>query len=183
MDQKASDDDGYNLTYERQESTEQLAQRLEQQNSELKLRLSSLTTILKVGLVTIIILVLVVLGCLSVILVNTSGTDEDIDSRVLLNAQTLNLNGSNTCNLRMDGKLNKSLMLTDTDKLHTIHLVGPDSCQVRVLVVGGGGYSSYGGGGSGEVLYDTIQLNPGTVISAKVGEPIQTLHCYHCTNQ
>ena len=111
------------------------------------------------------------LGCLSVILVNTSGTDEeDIDSRVLLNAQTLNLNGSNACNLRMDGKLNTSLMLTDTDKLHTIHLVGPDSCQVRVLVVGGGGYSSYGGGGSGEVLYDTIQLNPGTVISAKVGE-------------
>ena len=32
MDQKASDDDGYNLTYERQESTEQLAQRMEQQN-------------------------------------------------------------------------------------------------------------------------------------------------------
>ena len=89
MDQKASDDDGYNLTYERQESTEQLAQRLEQQNKEQQLRLSSLTTILKVGLVTIIILVLVVLGCLSVILINTSGTDEDIDSRVLLNAQTL----------------------------------------------------------------------------------------------
>ena len=160
MDQKALDDDGYNLTYERQESTEKLMQRLENQNSELKLRLSSLTTILKVGLVTITILVLVVLGCLCVVLVNTSGTGKDIDGGVLLNAQTLSLNGSNTCNLRMDGKLNTSLMLTDTDKLHTIHLVGPDSCQVRVLVVGGGGYSSYGGGGSGEVLYDTIQLNP-----------------------
>ena len=42
--------------------------------------------------------------------------------------------------------------------------------NARVLVVGGGGYSSYGGGGSGQVLYHTIQMNPGTVIVAKVGE-------------
>ena len=158
MDRKSSDDDGYNLSYERQESTEKLVQRLEQQNKDHQLRLRSLTTILKVGLVTIIILVLIVLGCLSALLVNASGKADNI--MVAPGVQTLNLNGSNECQFLMNGNVTKSLMLTDTDKLYTIKLVGPGACQVRVLVVGGGGYSSYGGGGSGEVLYDTIQLNP-----------------------
>ena len=126
-----------------------------QSSEELRLRLTSLTKILKIGLVTIIILVLVVIGGLSVLLVNTSAKDRDPN---VPNAQTqtLILNGSNECNLLIDGKLNKSLMLTDTDKMSTIFVLGPSLCQARVLVVGGGGSSSYGGGGSGEVLYQTI---------------------------
>ena len=164
MDRKSSDDDGYNLSYERQESTGQLVQRLEQQNKDQQLRLSSLTTILKVGLVTLIILVLIVLGCLSALLVNSSGKDDNV--MVPPDAQTLNLNGSHECQLLMDGNASKSLMLTDTDKLHTIHLLGPSLCQARILVVGGGGNNYYGGGGSGQVLYHTIQMKPGSVIVA-----------------
>ena len=148
-----------------------------QSSEELKLRLTNLTKILKIGLVTIIILVLIVIGGLSVILVNTSAEDKDVNARIFQNAQTqtLVLNGSKECNLLIDGKLSKSLMLTDTDKMSTIFVLGPSLCQARVLAVGGGGSSSYGGGGSGEVLYHTIQLNPGTVIIAKVGEPQATI--------
>ena len=132
-----------------------------QSSEELRLRLTSLTKILKIGLVTIIILVLVVIGGLSVLLVNTSAKDKDFLPSA--RTQTLILNGSNECNLLIDGKLNKSLMLTDTDKMSTIFVLGPSLCQARLLVVGGGGSSSYGGGGSGEVLYHTIQMNPGTL--------------------
>ena len=132
-----------------------------QSSEELKLRLTNLTKILKIGLVTIIILVLVVIGGLSAILVNTSAKDKDFVPNA--RTQTLILNGSNECNCLIDGKLNKSLMLTDTDKMSTIFVLGPSLCQARVLVVGGGGSSSYGGGGSGEVLYQTIQMNPGTL--------------------
>ena len=77
-----------------------------QSSEELKLRLTSLTKILKIGLVTIIILVLVVIGGLSAILVNTSAKDKDFVPNA--RTQTLILNGSNECNCLIDGKLNKS---------------------------------------------------------------------------
>ena len=97
-----------------------------QSSEELKLRLTNLTKILKIGLVTIIILVLIVIGGLSVILVNTSAEHKDVNARIFQNAQTqtLVLNGSKECNLLIDGKINKSLMLTDTDKMSTIFVLG-----------------------------------------------------------
>ena len=57
-----------------------------QSSEELKLRLTNLTKILKIGLVTIIILVLIVIGGLSVILVNTSAQDKDVNARIFQNA-------------------------------------------------------------------------------------------------
>ena len=123
----------------------------------------------KFGLVTIIILVVTVICLITVIFANSF--NHDLPSSIVSNAlQTLNSNESNECQLLMNGNVTKSLMLTDTDKLHTIHLLGPSLCQARILVVGGGGNNYYGGGGSGQVLYHTIQMKPGSVIVAKVGE-------------
>ena len=55
-----------------------------------------------------------------------SAEHKDVNARIFQNAQTqtLVLNGSKECNLLIDGKINKSLMLTDTDKMSTIFVLG-----------------------------------------------------------
>ena len=72
--------------------------------------------------------------------------------------------------LEMNGKTSESVMLTDTTGSHSISVVGVvPSCTLRFLAVGGGGKGTCGGGGSGYVQYQSVQVSSGTEISAEVG--------------
>ena len=62
------------------------------------------------------------------------------------------------------------LMLVNTVEVHVISVVGEGPCTLRLLAVGGGGYGNFAGGGSGYVQSRSLQVDKGTVISAKVGD-------------
>merc|ERR1712079_817720 len=113
---------------------------------------------MKCGLVTIVILVVINISLLSAVLANsnTKTTSEKIDTPESLNL-TSALKGN--CNLSMNGNVNKSLMLTKTgERRKAIEVVGSGPCQVRILQVGGGGYNSWSGGGSGFLEYNYLKI-------------------------
>ena len=75
------------------------------------------------------------------------------------------------CSLTLDGELYPSLMLTDTGyETHHITVNGAGSCGLTLLLVGCGGNGVFGGAGSGYLNYRRIQVAPGTVLIADVGE-------------
>ena len=75
------------------------------------------------------------------------------------------------CSLALDGELYPSLMLTDTGyETHHITVTGAGSCGLTLLLVGCGGNGVFGGAGSGYLNYRRIQVAPGTVLIADVGE-------------
>ena len=68
-----------------------------------------------------------------------------------------------------ENPLNQSLMLTSTYQIYEL-VVGTGACNLKVLVVGGGGRGHYGGGGSGYFKFTTVSFGWGvTQISASVG--------------
>ena len=79
------------------------------------------------------------------------------------------------CSLALDGVEHTSLMLNNTDKSNNITITGWGSCDLTLLLVGGGGrYGSSGGAGSGYLQYSSLQVSPGTVLTAQVGDQRQS---------
>jgi len=81
------------------------------------------------------------------------------------------------CDLEMNGEVSQSLMVTNTSESQSITVSGVatvESCELRILAVGGGGGygGSYhgGGAGSGYLQYRTIIVNPGTIVTLDVGD-------------
>ena len=79
------------------------------------------------------------------------------------------------CSLAMEGELSQSLMITSVGQTSEIRVSGAGPCDLTLLVVGGGGrddvqVDSYGGGGSGHLQYRSLQVGPGTVLAARVGD-------------
>ena len=96
---------------------------------------------------------------------------------ISVNLAAINTSNTNSikdeCDLSIDGKTSKYLMLTKTSETHIINVVGQGSCILKLFAVGGGGQRSSGwsaGAGSGFLLYATIPVNFGDQIIAKVGE-------------
>ena len=78
------------------------------------------------------------------------------------------------CSLVMDGEEHTSLMLTNTDQTHDVAITGLGWCDIRFLLVGGGGFGYFGGGGSGYLEYRSLQVSTGTVLTARVGDEWQS---------
>ena len=77
--------------------------------------------------------------------------------------------------LAMDGESSQSLMLTNVSQTSEISIQGWGSCNLTILVVGGGGYgANYGGGGSGYLEYRSLQVSGGTLMTAQVGNTGQS---------
>ena len=78
------------------------------------------------------------------------------------------------CSLTMNGELHQSLMLTHSTNEITVDGFG--KCGLRFLVVGGGGDENHatGGAGSGYLQYGSVEVDPGTMINAKVGQSKQS---------
>ena len=91
---------------------------------------------------------------------------------ISVNLAAINTSNKMECDLSMDGKTSKYLMLTKTSKTHTINVVGRGSCRLKFIAVGGGGHEngSNAGAGSGYLVYRTLQVNDGDQIIAEVGE-------------
>ena len=66
-------------------------------------------------------------------------------------------------------------MLTDVSKTSEISINGWGSCNLTLLVVGGGGCGYSGGaGGSGYLEYRSLQVSGGSVMTAQVGDQGQS---------
>ena len=68
-------------------------------------------------------------------------------------------------------------MLTDVSQTSEISINGWGSCDLTLLVVGGGGRGStgYGGGaGSGYLEYRSLQVSAGSLMTAQVGDQRQS---------
>ena len=91
---------------------------------------------------------------------------------ISVNLAAINTSNRDDCDLSIDGKTSKYLMLTKTSKTHKINVVGQGSCRLKLFAVGGGGKrtSHYAGAGSGFLLYGTIPVNFGDQITATVGQ-------------
>ena len=75
------------------------------------------------------------------------------------------------CELVVDGIPHTSLMFADPGAEVSVDVAGDCSTsEVRVVAVGGGGYGSYGGGGSGLIQYQTKGLAGVTNIRLTVGD-------------
>ena len=77
-----------------------------------------------------------------------------------------------SCTLLTNGERHQTLMINDTEAEVSIDVtaLGPGSCQLTLLAVGGGGEGSNGGGGSGYLKYRKVALDPGVnTIRARVG--------------
>ena len=70
-----------------------------------------------------------------------------------------------SCSLIVSGEYFTSYKITEPGVVTSVDLINEDSsedCQLRLLVVGGGGYSDHGaGGGSGYLTYTSQQVAPG----------------------
>ena len=80
--------------------------------------------------------------------------------------------GSNTdgCSLvTLDGDSLQSLMLTNVSEATDL-LVAGVGCELTVFLVGGGWAGDGAGGGSGYLQYGSVVVEPGTVITAQVGQ-------------
>ena len=78
------------------------------------------------------------------------------------------------CSLFMDGKEQQGVMVTSPEQEREVEVTGWGECALTLLVVGGGGRGSGGGGGgSGLLEYRSLQVTPGTVLTAMVGDQQQ----------
>ena len=83
---------------------------------------------------------------------------------------------SNTqqCFLAIHGEFYQSLKVTNTSGSQNLTVIGPASCELRILAVGGGGKDAseghVGGAGSGYLQYRVMNLDPGTIVSMDVGD-------------
>ena len=73
------------------------------------------------------------------------------------------------CSLVVDGKEGKSVMVTRVGQALEILVTGLGECGLTLLVVGGGGAGGGAGGGSGHLEYRSLQVTPGTLLTARVG--------------
>ena len=73
------------------------------------------------------------------------------------------------CSLLVDGKEGKSVMVTRVDQALEILVTGLGECGLTLVVVGGGGAGGGAGGGSGHLEYRSLQVTPGTLLTATVG--------------
>ena len=78
------------------------------------------------------------------------------------------------CSLTLDGVSSQSLMLTSVGQSEIS--VSGWGCDLTLLVVGGGGHGSSGGGASGYLQYHSLQVSPGTLLTAWVGDQGQSSH-------
>ena len=113
----------------------------------------------------------------------------DCDNTTITTTTTPATTTATPCSLSMNGEEYQSLMLTNVSETHgndTLYITyeisvggGSGSCNVTFLLVGGGGRQScgdrcfFGGGGSGYLEYNSIQVSPGTNITARVGDQRQ----------
>ena len=93
----------------------------------------------------------------------------------ICDGQAVRDNNTDGCSLLMNGQISQALMLTQVGVSSDI-LVDGAGCAVTLLLVGGGGHDSgYGGAGSGFLkYYPSLQVTPGTVLTARVGGQRQT---------
>ena len=91
---------------------------------------------------------------------------------ISVNLAAINTSNRDDCDLSIDGKTSKYLMLTKTSKTHKINVVGQGSCKLKFLVVGGGGHEngSNAGAGSGFLNYSEVTVEHGTKLITKAGE-------------
>ena len=86
------------------------------------------------------------------------------------------MTGPGGCSLVMGGERSQAVMLTGVGQESEISVSGAaGTCDLTLLVVGGGGHDSplYGGAGSGHLEYRSLQVTPGTVLTARVGDQQQ----------
>ena len=78
------------------------------------------------------------------------------------------------CSLALDGEEARWLMLTDTGKSHHVTISGW-GCHLTLLLVGGGGNEAggNGGAGSGYLQFSSLDVSPGVVLTAEVGDQRQ----------
>ena len=69
----------------------------------------------------------------------------------------------------MNGEEHKALMLTNLSQTSEIIVSGRSTCDITLLVVGGGGSALYSGGGSGYLVYRSLHVAAGTRLMAQVG--------------
>ena len=72
------------------------------------------------------------------------------------------------CFLAINGEFYQSLKVTNTSGSQNLTvIIGPASCELRILAVGGGGKDAseghVGGAGSGYLQYRVMNLDPGTI--------------------
>ena len=82
------------------------------------------------------------------------------------------MTGPGGCSLVMGGERSQAVMLTRVGEESEISVSGAaGTCDLTLLVVGGGGHDSplYGGAGSGHLEYRSLQVAAGTVLTARVG--------------
>ena len=93
----------------------------------------------------------------------------------ICDGQAVRDNNTDGCSLLMNGQISQALMLTQVGVSSDI-LVDGAGCAVTLLLVGGGGHDSgYGGAGSGFLkYYPSLEVTPGTVLTARVGGQRQT---------
>ena len=78
------------------------------------------------------------------------------------------------CSLELNGQRSKHLMFTELGVDINVNVTSPSGCQLRVLAVGGGGMGGGCGAGSGHIQYQTMILDPITIISITVGAQSQS---------
>ena len=77
------------------------------------------------------------------------------------------MTGPGGCSLVMGGERSQAVMLTGVGQESEISVSGAaGTCDLTLLVVGGGGHDSplYGGAGSGHLEYRSLQVTAGTVL-------------------
>ena len=82
---------------------------------------------------------------------------------------------NNDCQMIVAGEHHSSMMFTNIGE--EVNVIIPDSCkssQLRILAVGGGGYAYLGGGGSGYIQYQIVDLAGVSNISVTVGDDQQS---------
>ena len=74
------------------------------------------------------------------------------------------------CSLILDGEEHQAVMMTSVGRVAEILVTGLGECHLSLLVMGGGGHGQSGGAGSGHLEYRSLQVAPGTVLTARVGD-------------
>ena len=85
----------------------------------------------------------------------------------------LTVEGEFKQSLMLQTPIYKSLMLTKVGQ-REISIQGDGSCNLTLLVVGGGGYGGRGGGGSGYLEYRSLQVSAGSLMTYQVGDQEQS---------
>ena len=139
----AENDDDYNVTYyERDNVILKNVEHTDQQITDVKSRQTTIYKLVRFGFVTLVCLVLIMISLLAVIFVNTRSMDNTEDELE---------DGDLSCILStMEGNFQKSLMLLPSSIGNRIKVDGFSSeCKLTLLLIGGGGTGTRGGGGQG----------------------------------